>query len=80
MSLKKVDFEKAVETLLCPRYYEYMLFVQSQIEKSPRHRGFTKYRQIKDVIRMVRADNPSVRALNMDDALDVLREAVRRLK
>jgi hypothetical protein len=80
MSLRKNDLEKAVQSLLCPRNYEYILFVQSQIEKNPRYLLSQKQRQVKNVINMVSSSTPSGPSLHADDALHVLREAVRRLK
>ena len=50
MSLRKNDLEKAVQSLLCPRNYEYILFVQSQIEKDPHYLASQKQRQAKNVI------------------------------
>jgi hypothetical protein len=80
MSLHKNDLEKAVQSLLCPRNYEYILFVQSQIEKDPHYLTSQKQRQAKNVINMVSSAAPSGPSLHTNDALHVLREAVRRLR
>jgi hypothetical protein len=80
MSLRKNDLEKAVQSLLCPRNYEYILFVQSQIEKDPHYLTSQKQRQAKNVINMVSTAAPSGPSLHVNDALHVLREAVRRLR
>jgi hypothetical protein len=80
MSLRRNDLEKAVQSLLCPRNYEYILFVQSQIEKDPRYLASQKQRQAKNVINMVSSAVPSSPSLHVNDAMHVLREAVRRLK
>jgi hypothetical protein len=80
MSIRKSDLEKAVQSLLCPRHYEYILFVQSQIEKNPRYLTLQRQKQAKNVINMVSSAIPSGRSLQANEALNVLREAVRRLK
>jgi hypothetical protein len=80
MPLKKRNFEKAVDGLLSPHNYEYMLFIQSQIKKNP-HRFFSeRVARAQDVLRLVQAETPSAMLSSSDDALRVLREAVRRLK
>ncbi len=80
MSLRKNDLEKAVQSLLCPRNYEYILFVQSQIEKNPGYLSLQKQRQAKNVINMISSATPSGPSLHANEALHVLREAVRRIK
>jgi hypothetical protein len=80
MSLKKYDLERAVQSLLCPRNYEYILFVQSQLEKDPRYLASQKQRQARNVISMVSSATPTGPSLHANEALHVLREAVRRLK
>ncbi len=80
MSLRKNDLEKAVQSLLCPRNYEFILFVQSQIEKNPGYLSLQKEKQAKNVINMVSSASPSGPSLHTNEALHVLREAVRRMK
>lgn len=80
MSLRRNDLERAVQSLLCPRNYEYILFVQSQIEKNPGFLVSQKQRQAKNVINLVSSATPSGPCLHANDALHVLREAVRRIK
>ncbi len=80
MSLRKSDLERAVQSLLCPRNYEYILFVQSQIEKNPAYLASQKQRQAKNVINLVSSATPSSPSLHTNEALHVLREAVRRIK
>ncbi len=80
MSLRKNDLEKAVQSLLCPRNYEYILFVQSQIEKNPGYLRLQKEKQAKNVINMISSASPSGPSLHANEALHVLREAVRRMK
>ncbi len=80
MSIRKNEFEKAVQSLLCPRNYEYILFVQSQIEKDPAFLRGQSERQAKNVISMVSSATPSAPSLHTHDALIVLREAVRRIR
>lgn len=80
MALKKRNFEKAVEGLLSPHNYEYMLFVQSQLKNSP-HRFLSQHSpKAQDIVRIVQAVIPSTTLSSSVDALRVLREAVRRLK
>jgi hypothetical protein len=80
MALKKRNFEKAVNGLLSPHNYEYMLFIQSQLKKTP-HR-FLSHAVVRpqDVVKMVQAETPSAMLSSSDDAMRVLREAIRRLK
>lgn len=80
MSLRKNELERAVQGLLCPRNYEYILFIQSQIEKNPAFLTSQKHRQAKNVISMVSSAVPSSPSLHTNEALHVLREAVRRIK
>ncbi len=80
MALRKRDFEKAVNCLLSPHNYEYMLFVQSQLKKNPHRFLSQNFPKAQDIVRIVQAVNPSATLSNSDDALRVLREAVRRLK
>jgi hypothetical protein len=80
MALKKRNFEKAVNGLLSPHNYEYMLFIQSQLKKNPHHLLSKKSARAQDVIRMVQAETPSAMLTDSADALRVLREAVKRLK
>ncbi len=80
MSMRKNDLEKAVQSLLCPRNYEYILFVQSQIEKNPGYLASQKEKQAKNVINLVSSATPSGPSLHANEALHVLREAVRRMK
>jgi hypothetical protein len=80
MALKNRNFEKAVEGLLSPHNYEYMLFVQSQLKNSP-HRFLSQNSpKAQDIVRIVQAVIPSTTLSSSVDALRVLREAVRRLK
>lgn len=79
MALQKDDFERAVEGLLSPQHQEFMLFMQSQLEKDPNDLVFHKFKRAQEVIRMVRTSTPSVPPFTIDEALDVLQEAVRRL-
>ncbi len=79
MSLKKEDFERAVEGLLEPQHQEFMLFMQSQLEKDPHDLIFHKFKRAQEVIRMVRTSSPTVPPFTIEEALDVLQEAVRRL-
>jgi hypothetical protein len=80
MAIKRGNFEKAVNTLLSPHNYEYMLFIQSQLKKNPHHLLSHKSARGQDVIKMVQSETPSAMLSSPDDALRVLREAVRRLK
>lgn len=80
MSLRKDDRERAVQSLLCPRNYEYILFVQSQLEQNPGYLKAQKDRQAKNVISMVSSATPTAPSLHANEALSVLREAVRRLR
>ncbi len=80
MAIKRKNFEKAVNGLLSPHNYEYMLFVQSQLKKNPHHLLTHKLSRAQDVIKIVQAETPSAMLSSLDDALRVLREAVRRLK
>jgi hypothetical protein len=80
MSLKKRNFEKAVNGLLSPHNSEYMLFIQSQLKKNP-HRFLPRgVVCAQDVVETVQAETPSAMLSSSDDALRVLREAIRRLK
>lgn len=80
MALKKRNFEKAVNGLLSPHNYEYMLFIQSQLKKNPHHLLSNKLARAQDVMKMVQAETPSAMLSSSDDALRVLREAIKRLK
>ena len=80
MSLRKNELEKAVQSLLCPRNYEYILFVQTQIEKNPGFLTTQKQRQARNVINLISSATPSGPSLHTNEALHVLREAVRRIK
>ncbi len=80
MALKRRNFEKAVNGLLSPHNYEYMLFVQSQLRKNPHHLLKHKIARAQDVIKIVQAEAPSAMLSSSEDALRVLREAVKRLK
>ena len=80
MALRKTEIERAIQSLLCPRNYEYILFVQSQIEKDPEFLSSQQQRQAKNVINMVSSSTPTGPCLHTNEALQVLREAVRRLK
>ncbi len=79
MALTKDDFERAVEGLLSPQHEEFMLFMQSQLERDPNDLIFHKYKRAQEVIRIVRTSTPSVPPFTIEEALDVLQEAVRRL-
>lgn len=79
MALTKDDFERAVEGLLSPQHEEFMLFMQSQLERDPNDLIFHKYKRAQEVIRMVRTSTPTVPPFTIEEALDVLQEAVRRL-
>ncbi len=80
MALKHDDFERAVEELLSPQHQEFMLFMQSQLEKDPNDLIFHKFKRAQEVMRMIRTSTPSVPPFSIDEALGVLQEAVRRLK
>ncbi len=80
MSLRKADLEQAVGGLLCPRHYEYLLFLQNQMEKHPSDLAAHKYKAAEDVIKMVRSARPSIPPLGVSDALSVLNEALKRLQ
>ena len=80
MALKKRNFEKAVNGLLSPHNYEYMLFIQSQLKKNPHHLLTHKLARAQDVMKIVQAETPSAMLNSSEDALKVLREAVKRLK
>lgn len=79
MTLKKDEFERAVEGLLSPQHQEFMLFMQSQLERDPNDLIFHKFKRAEEVIRLVRASSPAVPPFGIDEALYVLQEAVRRL-
>jgi hypothetical protein len=79
MTLQKDDFERAVEGLLSPQHQEFMLFIQSQLEKDPNDLIFHKFKRAQEIIRMVRVSTPNVPPFTLDEALDLLQEAVRRL-
>jgi len=80
MSLKKADLELAVGGLLCPRHYEYLLYLQSEMEKHPADLATHRSKAAEDVIKMVRSARPTVPPLGVTDALNVLNEALKRLK
>lgn len=80
MALKRHNFEKAVNGLLSPHNYEYMLFIQSQLKKNPHRFLSNKVARAQDIMKLVQAETPSATLSSFDDALRVLREAVRRLK
>ncbi len=80
MSLRKHDLEQAVGGLLCPRHYEYLLFIQSQLDKNPADLAEHKYKAAEDVIKMVHSARPSIPPLGITDALNVLHEALKRLQ
>ena len=80
MSLRKADLDQAVGGLLCPRHYEYLLYVQSQMEKRPPDLAAHRYKAAEDVIKMVRSARPSIPPLGVADALNVLNEALKRLQ
>jgi hypothetical protein len=80
MSLRKNHVEKAIQSLLCPRNYEYILFVQSELEKDPAYLKMQKDRQARNVIKMVSSAPALGPQLHIDEAIYVLREAVRRIK
>jgi hypothetical protein len=80
MSLGKSDLEQAVGGLLCPRHYEYLLFLQSQLEKHPSDLAAHRFKAAEDVIKMVRSARPSIPPLGVKDALHVLDEALKRLE
>jgi hypothetical protein len=79
MALQKDDFERAVEGLLSPQHEGFMLFMQSQLEKDPNDLLFHKFKRAQEVIRIVRTSSPSVPPFSIEEALDLLQEAVRRL-
>ncbi len=79
MALQKEDFERAVEGLLSPQHQEFMLFMQSQLERDPHDLIFHKFKRAQEVIRMVRTSTPNVPPFTIEEALDLLQEAVRRL-
>jgi hypothetical protein len=79
MALLKDDFERAVEGLLSPQHEDFMLFMQSQLEKDPNDLIFHKFKRAQEVIRMVRTTSPSLPPFTIEEALDVLQEAVRRM-
>ncbi len=74
------EFEGAVEALLCPRHYEYLLFIQRKLEDETDLTELTKVRRARTVIRMVQKESPSLPTLNVREAMDVLEEAVHRLE
>jgi len=78
--LGKNDLEKAVQCLLCPRNYEYILFVQSQVEKNPAYLTVLKEKQAKNVVTLISQAKGPGRTLQPDEAIHVLREAIRRIK
>lgn len=80
MSLRKSDLEQAVGGLLCPRHYEYLLFLQNQLEKHPADLAAHRYKAAEDVIKMVRSARPSIRPLGVAEAISVLNEALKRLQ
>ena len=77
---RKEDFEGAVEALLCPRNYEFLLFIQGKLEDEKDLAELTKVRRAQTVIKMVNAESPMLPTLNVREAIDVLEEAVHRLK
>ena len=79
MALNRDDFERAVEGLLSPQHEEFMVFMQSQLEKDPDDLVYHKFKRAQEVIRMVRSSTPNVPPFTIDEALDLLQEAVRRL-
>jgi hypothetical protein len=79
MALQKDDFERAVEGLLSPQHEEFMLFMQFQLEKDPNDLIFHKFKRAQEVIRMVRTSSPTVPPFTIEEALDLLQEAMRRL-
>jgi hypothetical protein len=79
MSLRKTVLEQAVTGLLCPRHYEYLLFLRGELEKDPSERATHRHKAAVDIIKMVRSARPSIPALGVADALHVLNEALKRL-
>ena len=80
MALKKDDFEEAVNGLLCPRHYEYLLFIQDKIEQTWTMDSVAKYRRASEVAKMVRKAHPTLPGLSVNDSIHVLKEALRRLR
>lgn len=80
MALRKEDFEEAVNGLLCPRHYEYLLFIQNEIEKTWTLDTVGKYRRASEVAKMVHASQPTLPGMSVNDSIHVLKEAIRRLR
>jgi hypothetical protein len=80
MALRKEHFEEAVNGLLAPRHYEYLLFVQHEVEKTRTLDSVGKYRRANEVAKMVRSSLPTLPILSVSDSIHVLKEAVRRLR
>lgn len=76
--MKRDEFERAVEGLLSPQHEEFMSFMQSRLEKDPNDLIYHKYKRAQEVIRMVRTSAPAIPPFSIDEALDMLQEAVRR--
>jgi hypothetical protein len=78
MALQKDDFERAVEGLLSPQHEGFMSFMQSQLDRDPNDLLFHRFKRAQAVIRIVRASRPTVPPFSIEEALDLLQEAVRR--
>jgi hypothetical protein len=80
MQRTKKDVKEAVEALLCPRHYEYLLFIQSEMESEKELAWRERRKQAREVIKIVHAEVPLLPAFSVDEAIHVLKEAVHRLK
>ncbi len=80
MSLRKPYFEKAVNNLLTPAHYEFLLFVQNQIKKDRHDLQHHEQKRAGEVIRLVRQGNVRVPPFSTGEAISVLTEAMRRLR
>jgi hypothetical protein len=76
----KEEFDGAVEALLCPRHYEYLLFIQNKLETDKLLEGSIKYRQAREVMKIVQEAIPTLPTPNVKQAVEIVEEAVHRLK
>ena len=81
MAVRTNRLEQAVEALLCPRHYEFLLFLQKEIDKNGGVLAVTNRERCRTVMRIVeREKGSSVHLSSVDEAAEVLEEALRRLQ
>ncbi len=80
MYLMRRDFEQAVENLLCPSHYEQLLFLKNQMSLDRGDLQHHRSKMVADAMRMIQEGSVHIPFLHPDDALDILKEAIRRLQ